>query len=216
MARRIGIYGGTFDPVHLGHLLLAESAREQVKLDEVWFLPTGVTPHKQDLPITEGNLRADMLEFAIAGIREFKVDRREIRRQGASFTVDTLKEVREAFPEDEFWFIMGADSFVEFPTWRKPEEILSLTHLIVANRGVSPVPSLNPIRDRFGELAASRVEFVRMPSIEIASRQIRLKVSRGESIRFLVSRAVEQVIMEQRLYRIDREEAQPVESAQSL
>lgn len=215
MARRIGIYGGTFDPVHYGHLLLAEAAREQVGLDEVWFLPTRIPPHKQNVQITEGGLRGDMLEFAIAGAREFKVDRRELRREGASYTVETLAELRREFPDDEFYFIMGADSFVDFPTWRKPEEILTLAQLIVSNRGSDPLPSLDPVRQKFGDAAAARVKFVRMPSIEVASREIRRKVNRGESIRFLVPRAVEQVISEQKLYQIDREENDSAGSAQS-
>jgi len=214
LARRIGIYGGTFDPVHFGHLILAESAREQAALDEVWFLPTFVPPHKQDVRITDGAIRSDMLEFAVAGIREFKIDRRELRRQGASYTVETLTELKREFPADEFHFIMGADSFIDFPTWRKPDEILSLAHLIVGNRGTDPLPPLDPIRAKFGEAAAEKVKFVRMPSIDIASRDIRRKVSRGESIRFLVPRAVEQVIAEQRLYTIDRNGNPSVDSSQ--
>lgn len=215
MARRIGIYGGTFDPVHYGHLLLAEAAREQVGLDEVWFLPTRIPPHKQDVQITDGGLRSEMLEFAIAGVREFKVDRRELRRDGASYTYETLAQLRQDFPDDEFYFIMGADSFIDFPTWRKPEEILSLAHLIVSNRGTDPIPPLDPVRQKFGADAAARVIFVRMPSIEVASREIRRKVNRGESIRFLVPRAVEQVIAERKLYMIDREEDDSAGSAQS-
>lgn len=215
LARRIGIYGGTFDPVHYGHLILAESAREQAELDEVWFLPTRVPPHKQDGHVTDGNLRADLLEIALAGMREFKVDRRELRRRGASYTFETLTELHHEFPDVEFHFIMGADSFLDFPTWRKPQEILSLAHLVVSNRGTDSLPSLESLKASFGEEAANRVKFVRMPSIDISSREIRRKVNRRGSIRFLVPRAVEQVIVERKLYVVDREETSPADSTQS-
>lgn len=206
VARNIGIYGGTFDPVHLGHLLLAESAREQAELDEVWFLPTNLPPHKQDASVTAGALRGDMLEFAIAGAREFKVDRRELRRTGPSYTVETLRELTTEFPDDNFAFIMGADSFVDFPTWRNPGEILSLATLIVSNRGADPAPSLDPLVQKFGTEAASRVRFISMPAVDISSREIRRKVSRSESIRFLTPRPVELVINQHHLYGVDREE----------
>ncbi|MCA9059306.1 MAG: nicotinate-nicotinamide nucleotide adenylyltransferase, partial [Planctomycetaceae bacterium] len=107
---RIGIFGGTFDPVHYGHLLLAETCRQELALDHVRFVPAGVPPHKRDLQITDGHARADMLKLAIAGIPEFIVDRREIRRQGPSFTVETLSEFSVEYSGAELFFLMGADS----------------------------------------------------------------------------------------------------------
>jgi nicotinate-nucleotide adenylyltransferase len=131
---RLGIYGGTFDPVHYGHLLLAETCREQLKLDEVRFVPAATPPHKTALRITDGHARADMLRLALSGYPEFVVDRRELKRKGASFTVDTLSEFAAEFPDAELFFLAGADSLRDLLTWREPERITQLATLVACNR----------------------------------------------------------------------------------
>ncbi len=114
---RLGILGGTFDPVHYGHLLLAEQTREQCGLDRIWFLPAAVPPHKRSAPLTPGARRIEMLRLAIAGHEAFEVSTLEIDRGGVSYTLDTLSAVRQQQPEAELFFLMGADSLRDLPTW---------------------------------------------------------------------------------------------------
>jgi nicotinate-nucleotide adenylyltransferase len=198
---RIGIYGGTFDPVHFGHLLLAEQCREQCRLDQVWFVPAGVPPHKQSAGITPGAQRAEMLEFALAGASDFAVDRREIKRSGPSFTVETLRELRHERPEDELFFLIGADSLHDLPTWREPREIAILATLVVVNRGHAPSPAVDTLIPHLGAAAVARIQIVEMPGIEFSSRDMRRRVREGRSIRFMTPRAIEQYLLEHQLYR---------------
>jgi len=133
---RLGLFGGTFDPVHFGHLLLAEQCREQCELDEIWFLPAGAPPHKQNALISDGRIRAAMLELAIAGHRAFAVNRMELDRAGTTFTVETLQHLHEENPSRELFFIVGADSLTDLPTWREPQQIARLATIVAVNRGV--------------------------------------------------------------------------------
>ncbi|MCY2964715.1 MAG: nicotinate-nucleotide adenylyltransferase [Planctomycetota bacterium] len=197
---RLGILGGTFDPVHNGHLLLAERCREECRLDRVAFLPAGIPPHKLTQSITDGNSRAEMLSLAIVGRSEFVVDRRELKRTEPCFTVATLAELREEDPDRELVFLMGADSLADFPKWKAPGRILELAEIAVVNRGGAPIPDLSPLIEQFGASATGRVQIVTIPGIEIASRDIRERVRLGKSIRYLVPRAVECYIAEHRLY----------------
>lgn len=199
-AVRIGVYGGTFDPVHLGHLILAETCREQARLDRVIFIPAGLPPHKQDREFTPGNARAEMLEFAIAGHPEFSVDRSEIKRSGPSYTVETLRSLRQDHPNDELFLLMGADSLAEFPLWKDPREIASLASLIVVNRGSQAPPDLDLLIAHVGESAVARIQLVAMPGIDISASDIRRRAQQGGSLRYLVPRAVERYIVEHHLY----------------
>ncbi|MDA1232891.1 MAG: nicotinate-nucleotide adenylyltransferase, partial [Planctomycetota bacterium] len=131
---RIGVFGGTFDPIHYGHLLLAETCRETLRLDQVRFIPAASPPHKQDHQISDGHARADMLQLAVSGYTEFVVDRRELKRKGPSFTVDTLTEFSTEFPDAELYFLVGADSLRDLLTWREPERITQLATLVACNR----------------------------------------------------------------------------------
>src|SRR5579862_1416802 len=126
---RIGIFGGTFDPVHLGHLISAEQAREQAQLDQVWFVPSARPPHKLEQPITPFERRVEMLQLALAGQPNFVVDLIEKDRPGPSFTVDTLADLKRTHSRDEFFLILGADCLADFHTWRQPERILELATL---------------------------------------------------------------------------------------
>lgn len=198
---RLGIFGGTFDPVHFGHLLLAEQCREQCRLDQVWFLPAGIPPHKLERTIASGTARAQMLEFAIAGHDRFRIDRRELNQQQPCYTVDTLSAIRDEDPTRELCFLMGADSLHDFPTWREPKRILELARVAVVNRGDAPPPDFEPLRRLWGADVAERIEVVSIPGFEISSSDIRRRVQRGQSIRFLTPRAVECYIETQKLYR---------------
>lgn len=188
---RLGIFGGTFDPVHYGHLLLAEQCREQCRLDAVRFLPAGIPPHKMSQTIASGAARKEMLELALAGHEALSVDCRELKRDVPSFTVETLSELHAEAPERELFFLMGADSLRDFPTWREPARILELATLAVVNRGDIPPPDLEPLTRQFGPSAARRVQVVSIPGLDLASSDIRRRVIEGQSIRYMTPRAVE-------------------------
>lgn len=199
---RLGILGGTFDPVHWGHLLLAEYAREQARLDKVWFLPAALSPHKQDRqPGTDAN-RVAMLELATGGHAAFEISRLEIDRGGVSFTVDTLCEIRQQLPSAKLFFIMGGDSLADFRDWREPGQILDLATPLIVGRPGSPTPHVSTLAklaspDRLAAIA--EVQFT-MPQIGISSSDIRHRVRNGLSIRYQVTRAVEKYIEANRLY----------------
>jgi nicotinate-nucleotide adenylyltransferase len=193
---RLGIYGGTFDPVHYGQLLAAEQCREQCRLDQLWFVPAASPPHKQDATITAGERRAEMLELAVAGMPQFAVNRIELQRQGPSYTVDTLAQLQDEDAGRELFLLIGADSVDEFPTWREPQRIAALATLVVINRGRT-APDLT----RLAECCGSREPIVvPMPGIDLSATDIRQRVRSGQSIRFMTPRAVEAYLHEHRLY----------------
>src|SRR3712207_5576514 len=136
---RIGVFGGTFDPVHLGHLILAEQCREQAQLDQVWFIPAARPPHKQDRPLTPFAQRLEMLALALAGHPAFRADDLEKDRPGPSYTVDTLEEVRRRQPGQELELLIGSDCLPDLPRWREPVRILELAGLLVVARPGWPV-----------------------------------------------------------------------------
>jgi len=197
---RLGVFGGTFDPVHFGHLLLAEQCREQCALDEVLFIPAGSPPHKLSQTITPGKARMEMLELAIGGHDQFRIDRRELLKDAPSFTYETLAELCAEDASHELFFLMGADSLRDFPTWREPGQILKLATLAVVNRGDQPPPDLAPIGELQRNADELRVKLVTMPDVDISSSDIRRRVRAGQSIRYLTPRAVECYIATQRLY----------------
>jgi nicotinate-nucleotide adenylyltransferase len=194
---RIGVFGGTFDPIHLAHLALAERVRETLELDRVLFVPAAVPPHKLDAAITPGKLRLEMVEIAIASNPAFAADDLELRRSGPSYTVDTVRSLAQRHGGCEFFLAIGGDSLAEFPTWRDPAGILEHVRLAVIRRPGSPtaVPAGIP---------ADKVTFVEAPLLEIASRDLRARVAAGRSIRYLVPAAVEAFIRAHRLYRAER------------
>jgi nicotinate-nucleotide adenylyltransferase len=198
---RLGLFGGTFDPVHYGHLLLAERCREECGLEQVAFLPAGVPPHKQSQAISSGVARAEMLELAMSGQSCFRVDRRELSKITPSFTVETLRDFRRELPEAELVFLMGADSLADFAQWRDPHEILDLAELAVVGRLGSATADLEAYRKLWGERRVDRISQVQIPRIEFSSREIRARVAARKSIRFMTPRAVESYIEQQGLYR---------------
>lgn len=197
---RLGVYGGTFDPVHLGHLILAETCREACRLDRVILIPAGTPPHKQGRVLTPGPIRAEMLEFAVAGYSEFRVDRSEIKRSGPSYTVETLRLLRQENPCDELFLLMGADSLNDFLTWKDPAEIADLATLVVVNRGAMSPPDLTPLRAHLTTAAWERIQCVTMPGIDLSATQLRERARLGQSLRFQTPRAVERYISEHRVY----------------
>ena len=128
---RIGVFGGSFDPIHLGHLILAEQCREQAELDEVWFVPCSLGPHKTDGSHATDRQRIEMIDLALGGHLPFVLSKIEIERGGTSYTVDTLEEIRRSKPDDELFLLMGDDSMANFETWREPAKICQLATPLV-------------------------------------------------------------------------------------
>jgi len=191
---KIGIFGGTFNPPHLGHLIIAEHVREKIGLERVIFVPSAVPPHKHDLDIVEAHHRIEMLQSAVQGNRHFDVSDLEIQRGGISFTVDTLTEMRRMYPDHQLYLMVGMDNWVEFHTWKSPEKILGLARLVVMTRPGVAV-------SQAGKQKQADTIVCEVPEIGIASRDIRLRVEEGKSIRYLVPLAVELYIYQHQLYR---------------
>lgn len=200
---RLGIFGGSFDPIHYGHLLLAECCRDEGPLDEIWFVPAAMSPHKQDRPPgTGGPARAEMIRLAISGHRPFLLSTLELDRGGVSYTVDTLETIHAQRPDDQLFLLLGADALADFPNWKSPARICQLATPLVVARPTAPAPDLSgllPLMDHQRWRQVQRRP-VAMPQVEISSREIRARVARGQTVRFRLPRAVEEFIIAQQLY----------------
>lgn len=199
---RLGIFGGSFNPVHYGHLLLAECCREACALDEVWLIPAAIPPHKQGQVLAPAKARLEMLELALAGNEQLRPSAIEIDRGGVSYTVDTLSTIAAERPGTELFLLLGADSLPELSTWREPARICELAIPIVFRRQGSPEPELNLLRplvarERLDEIRRLQVQ---MPVIELSGTDLRQRAASGRSLRYRTPRAVEQYIETHRLY----------------
>jgi nicotinate-nucleotide adenylyltransferase len=203
--QRIGIFGGTFDPVHVGHLIMAEQCREAGQLDQVWFIPSARPPHKQDQPLTPFAQRVEMLALAIAGMPAFRVDELEKDRPGPSYTAETLEELGRRHPQTDFALLLGSDCLPDLPGWHRPERILELAELLIFARPGWPVLNEDEMRAslQLSGQAPLRLRTIQAPLINIASRDLRQRAAQQRSLRFLVPRAVECYILEKKLYRKD-------------
>ena len=197
---RMGILGGTFDPIHYGHLLAAEACRESLQLNQVRFMPAAASPHKPDRRAADGHARADMIQLAIAGCPEFVVDRRELRRPAPSWTIDTLQSLRNEFPAAELFLLLGADSLRDFLTWKDPLEISRLATLAVCNRPGNPTPTPAQTATWVGTEIAARVVHIAIPGIDLSATDLRQRSRQGQSLRFRTPRAVEAFLTEHKLY----------------
>ncbi|MCI0703925.1 MAG: nicotinate-nucleotide adenylyltransferase [Planctomycetia bacterium] len=198
---RIGIFGGTFDPVHMGHLILAEQCRAQAELDEVWFMPNYIPPHKADKGVTRFEQRCEMLGFAIAGHGAFKVEVIEKELPEPSYTARTLEKLHEQHPGSEFFLLMGSDCLPDLPGWYEPKLVIERAGLVVVPRpGVMLWTAERLAKALKVEVSAVRLQFVACPMIEIASRELRRAITDGMSIRYMVPRAVEEFIRNHKLY----------------
>lgn len=199
---RLGLFGGSFDPVHFGHLLLAECCREQCRLDQVCFLPAAVPPHKQGRQLTPGKTRIEMLQLAIGGHDRFAISRYELDRGGVSYTVDTLRYYQSEDPEGELFLLMGADMLHDLPNWREAAAVCELAIPVVVRRPRVKEPDFSclPRMASPERVDLIRLHQVEMPQIDFSSTEIRRRVSAGLSIRYQVPRAVEKYIQTHRLY----------------
>ena len=195
---RLGLFGGTFDPIHLGHLILAEQCREACRLDLIWFVVTGAPPHKpgERTPVTH---RLEMARIAVAGHTSFAVSEIEAMSPGPHYSVETLASIRRDQPDAELFFLIGADSLTDLPFWREPARIARLATIVVVNRpgpeeiGPAKLPDLGP--------GSQPLLSVTIPPIGIASTDLRRRLAEGRSIRYMVPRGVEAYIDAHRLYR---------------
>ena len=202
MVRRIGLFGGTFDPPHFGHLVLAEWARVRLRLDRVVFVPAGTPPHKRGRRLTDAALRLALTRLAVRGNPAFTVSGFEARRAGPSFTVDTLRHFHARQPGARFYLLMGADSLADFPSWHEPVEIARLATLIVAARPVQPAPGVR-VRSHplFPARACGRVVLLDNPLVAISSSALRARARGGRSLRYLVPDAVAAYVARHGMYR---------------
>jgi nicotinate-nucleotide adenylyltransferase len=199
---RLGILGGTFDPPHVAHLVIAEEAREALGLERILFVPAGQPWQKAARSVTPGSVRLAMVERAVAGNPAFTVDRREIDRPGPSYTVDTLGALAAGGAAPEPWLILSSEALAGFATWREPERVLELARLCVVPRGPAPGAVVEAFLDRFPR-AAGRLVALDGPRLDISSTVIRARVRAGRSIRYLVPDGVADLIREYALYVAD-------------
>lgn len=200
---RLGVLGGSFDPVHHGHLILAETCREACGLDEIWFVPAAIPPHKIGQNRTDARHRLAMLRLAVAGRSDYVVSNLELARGGVSYTVDTLERLHADRPGVELSLLLGSDSLRDFPTWREPGRIATLATLIVVRRAGQAEQDVErwcaQLPERLG--AAATCVVIEMPAIELSSSDLRQRVAAGRSIRFRTPELVERYIEHERLYR---------------
>ena len=203
--RRVGILGGTFDPPHLGHLLIAETARVALQLEPVLFIPAGEPWLKSGQQITPAKHRMRMIELAVADNPHFHVCACEVRRSGATYTVDTLRELRCAYPDaTEFYFIVGSDVLPQFHRWKEPEAILSLCRLAVIERPGGPADAMAALQERFpAEMADGAVVSLAGPRVDFSASELRRTLTAGQSARYQIPDAVAEYISEHDLYRTE-------------
>jgi len=197
---RLGIMGGTFDPIHYGHLVAAEMARSKFKLSKVLFIPSGTPPHKNRSDISAAGLRFEMIERAIQDNPAFDISALELERKGPSYTVDTLRVLRHTWSEHEFYFITGTDALREIFSWREAEEILMMTEFIGAARpGFDASDFLLQVQQEHPE-TQGRIHYLEVPALAISSTDIRARVKSGQPIRYLLPEPVRQFIQQYGLY----------------
>lgn len=203
MPKRIGVFGGSFDPVHHGHLIIAEQFLSELSLDKVKFIPAKVSPFKQTYTPTLDKHRLEMLKLAIGAHPKFEVDPIEIQRGGVSYTIDTIKQLQSNDPDATWFLLVGADSLKDFKKWKTPEKLLHSVQLVVARRGGHPEPDWEQLSGLVSpeELQSIMQTRLDVPAVEISSSSIRERIERNRSIRYLVPAPVEVYIKEHQLYR---------------
>ncbi|MDO5522327.1 MAG: nicotinate-nucleotide adenylyltransferase [bacterium] len=198
--QKIGIMGGTFDPIHLGHLILGEVAYEQLGLEKVYYMPSGKPPHKQDNTITPDINRCAMVDLAIFDNDKFTLSLLEINRGGFTYTADTLRELHKKHPECEFYFIVGGDSLASLEKWREPEVVLKLCRLVAAVRDEVDQNAVDTQIEYLNGKYNCDIIKLNTPNIEISSSLIREQVRDHKSVKYYVPSLVEEYIKKHKLY----------------
>ncbi len=198
--KRIGILGGTFNPIHIGHLRMAECAREALELDSVLIMPTGNSYMKNANDILPGEIRLQMAELSIANNPYFKASDLEINRQGQTYTFETLEQLHVIYPNTDFYFIVGADCLFSIERWYKPDRIFEQCTLLAANRNDVPVTELQDKCEDLKKRFDAKIELFDMPQLDISSSMIRNLKKEGKSIRYFVTEPVFDYINTNHLY----------------
>lgn len=201
MMADIGIMGGTFDPIHNGHLLLGRQAYEEYDLKEIWFMPSGRPPHKTDHRVTEVEERCEMVRLAIADYPYFAYSDFEVRRSGNTYTAQTLRLLQETYPQHRFFFIIGADSLFEIEKWYHPEEVMAQTTLLVAGREYEGAPrTLDEQITYLGVKYGASIRRLHCEEVDISSAELREMEARGRRLYKYVPKSVEEYIVTRGLY----------------
>ena len=208
--RPLGIFGGTFDPIHFGHLRTAFELQQSLGLAEVRFLPTGDPPHRSE-PLADANLRLAMVRAAVADQRGFTVDDREVRRAGVSYSVETMAALREEFADRSLCLLLGMDAFLGLPGWHRWQELFDLVHVIVAHRPGWKAPTKGPLGELLVDRGTGSVQELRqapagrlyiqaVTQLEISSTELRQLIEAGHDPRYLVPDSVREIIRDSRCY----------------
>jgi len=209
--KKIGIFGGTFDPVHLGHLRVAEEFAEALALDRVLMIPAALPPHREELPSASAEDRLEMLHLALTGNPVLQATDLEMKRSGPSFTLDTLKDLKAAGGGEQYYLALGADAYREISTWHRPAEVITRAHIVVLTRPGFAVDLLEPLSGDLREMfkmegdelintSGTTLRTLSVSSLDISGSRIRALVSRGNSIRYLVPDNVMDYIHRKGLY----------------
>lgn len=203
--KRIGVLGGTFDPPHIGHFMMALYAYSDFKLEEVLFLPTGTVPHKDNNKILPAAYRLDMLRLVIDRFPYFRICCTEMNRNKTSYTYETMEELHRLYPEDQLYFIVGADSLCYMDEWREPQRIFDATAVIVVPRSGIDHKNLEDkifaLKRRYG----ARIFYLSMPLVELSSTEIRHRICVGKPVNFMTEPEIIRYIQENKLYQCEKE-----------
>lgn len=199
--KAIGLMGGTFDPIHYGHLIAAENSRSEFDLDRVVFIPAARPPHKEGESVLDSPHRLQMVKLAIAGNPAFDISTLEQERQGLSYTIDTVEYFRDRFPDSQIFFIMGMDSLLMFDTWRDYQRLAGLCRFIVVTRPGYVMEPGQPVLDNLPTLLWENLSMLEIPGLDISSSDIRQRVRLSRPIKYMLPAAVEDYLLEHGLYR---------------
>ncbi len=200
LGKTIGIMGGTFNPIHTGHLLLAQAALEEAELSEVMFLPSGISYLKAEEQVLSAERRLAMTKLAVEDNPAFTVSDMEIRRKGNTYTCDTLRQLRQEAPQNTFYFILGADCLFGMENWYRPQEIFDSCRILAAVRDTVGEEALRIQADRLRERFGADIRLLHLPRVDISSTDIRERVEKGKSIRYMVPEKVRAYILDNNLY----------------
>lgn len=198
--KKIGIMGGTFNPIHIGHLILAEAAYSQYQLDMVWFMPSKRPPHKMEETVLPDFYRTEMVKLAIDGNPHFTLSTIELEREGPTYTVDTLTKLKEVHPDTIYYFIIGGDSLYQFETWREPGKILKLTKVIAASRYHMDAEAVKNQIAYLNQIYGGSISMLHVPAIDISSKMIREYRQQGKTIKYFTRDSVVHYIEKNNLY----------------
>lgn len=197
---KVGIMGGTFNPIHVGHLILGQAAYEQFDLDKVLFMPTKKPPHKLQEKILSDSIRAEMVQCAIADNPKFELSTIELDRDGITYTADTLTELKSVNKDTQYYFIIGADSLFYIDKWKDPERIFQLSHVVASTRYHLDEEQMRKQIDSLNQLFTADIQLLNAPNVDVSSSDIRERVRNGSSIKYFVTKEVETYIRLNKCY----------------